>query len=49
MTKIDKLVTAHEGVELPAANKILIESKRAKLPIVTVDGCLVALVARKDL
>ena len=49
MTPIGKLVTAPESVDLKAANQTLIESKVAKLPIVTSDGRLVALVARKDL
>merc|ERR1719198_1290781 len=49
MTRIEALVTASEGVDLPEANQKLIESKKAKLPIITGDQRLVALVARKDL
>jgi len=49
MTKFEKLVTALEGVDLKAANQTLIESKKGKLPMITADGRLVALVARKDL
>merc|ERR1712048_1377132 len=49
MTKYEALVIAQDGVDLLAANQKLIESKKAKLPIVSADGHLVALVARKDL
>merc|ERR1719188_250390 len=49
MTPLDKMVFAESGIELTDANKILRESKKGKLPILTKDGCLVALVARKDL
>jgi len=49
MTPVDKMVIATEGLELMAANKILRDSKRGKLPIVSRDGNLVALIARKDL
>ena len=34
MTPFDKLVTAAEGVSLQEANKILVASKKAKLPII---------------
>jgi len=49
MTGIDQLVTAAEGVELSEAYKVLSSSKQGKLPIVTKEGRLVALVARTDL
>ena len=34
MTPFDKLVTGSEGVSLQEANKILVASKKAKLPII---------------
>eukprot|EP00971_Amphidinium_carterae_P210660 4180045-Amphidinium_carterae.1 len=49
MTPVKDLVTAEEGVELAAANATLKESKKGKLPIMTKDGKIVALIARKDL
>lgn len=49
MTGIDRLVTADEGVDLPTANQLLRESKKGKLPILTKEGRLIALVARTDL
>jgi IMP dehydrogenase len=49
MTKFEQLVTALDGVELVDANKKLQESKKGKLPVLTSQGNLVALVARKDL
>merc|ERR1719162_457077 len=49
MTPIAQLVTALEGVDLAAANQALRVSRRGKLPIVTGEGRLVALVARTDL
>jgi IMP dehydrogenase len=49
MTRIQDLVTAADGTELRKANKLLTDSKKGKLPIVTEDGRLVALVSRMDL
>lgn len=49
MTKIDNLVTAEEGVDLVSANKIIHETKKGKLPIISKTGLLLALIARTDL
>jgi len=49
MTTLDRLVTADEGVDLLAANGILKESKKGKLPVVSKQRHLVALMSRKDL
>jgi len=49
MTKIQDIHSAEEGVDLTTAHKILTETKKGKLPIVTKTGRLVALVARSDM
>jgi IMP dehydrogenase len=49
MTPLKDLTTAEEGVDLIAANKILRESKKGKLPILSKEKRLLALVARTDL
>merc|ERR1740121_1565977 len=49
MTKLEALVTADEGVDLPTAQQILRESKKGKLPVVSMEKRLVALMARCDL
>jgi len=49
MTGRKDLITAEEGVDLAQANRVIRETKRGKLPIVTKTGHLVALVARTDL
>merc|ERR1719401_1660718 len=49
MTRFDRLVTAPEGVDLLAANKILKESKKGKLPVISKQRKLVALMSRSDL
>lgn len=49
MTKYESLITAAEGVDLTVAHKVLSESKKGKLPIVTSEHRLAALVARSDL
>jgi len=50
MTKAGDLITAPDGTELTVANKLLMDSKKGKLPIVTKDGGrFVAFVSRTDL
>jgi len=49
MTKIEGLVTADEGVSLAAAKEFLRSSKKGKLPVVSKEKRLVALMARCDL
>ncbi|KAF8419900.1 IMP dehydrogenase/GMP reductase [Tirmania nivea] len=43
------LITAREGISLPAANAILASCKKGKLPIVDSNGNLTALLSRSDL
>lgn len=43
------LVIGHDNMTLPEANKVLIESKRTKLPVVDDDFRLMALMSRTDL
>merc|ERR1719203_1925786 len=49
MTKVEELVTANEGVSLQAAQQILRDSKKGKLPVISKERRLVALMARCDL
>ena len=49
MTANFNLVTANEGVAVSAANDILRDSKKEKLPIIASQGRLVSLLARSDL
>merc|ERR1719310_1800234 len=49
MTKTANCTSAQEGTTLIEANKILQQSKKGKLPIISKEGRLIALVARKDL
>ena len=44
-----ELITADEGIDFAAANKILKQSKKGKLPIVSKDFHLIALACRTDL
>jgi len=46
---VTEVVTAHEGITLMEANRILRDSKKGKLPIVDGSGRLVSLVSRTDL
>ncbi|CAE8614974.1 unnamed protein product, partial [Polarella glacialis] len=49
MTKISAMQIAEEGVDLSEAHRLLKDSRKGKLPIVTKAGRIVALVARTDL
>merc|ERR1719265_1125613 len=49
MTKATSLITAPEGVELKAAYEKIQEAKKGKIPIVSQDGHLVALVTASDI
>merc|ERR1719450_448683 len=49
MTKSDRLITAPDGVDLRDAYTKLKEAKKGKIPIVSPDGNLVALVAASDI
>lgn len=49
MTPLKDMVTAEEGIELEDANKILQDSKKGKLPILSKGKLLVAMIARTDL
>merc|ERR1719395_492062 len=49
MTKATSLITAPEGVELKAAYEKIQEAKKGKIPIVSQNGNLVALVTASDI
>jgi len=49
MTTKDKLITAKSNITIKEAGKILEETKKGKLPIVSSDGSLEALISRADL
>lgn len=49
MTPLSQLFTARDGCSLDEANRILKQSKRAKLPIVNEAGELCGLISRSDL
>merc|ERR1719265_409561 len=49
MTKATSLITAPEGVELKATHEKIQEAKKGKIPIVSQDGHLVALVTASDI
>jgi IMP dehydrogenase len=49
MTRAEAVTKAEEGITLEDGNKILHTSKKGKLPILTKEGHLVALMARTDL
>jgi IMP dehydrogenase len=49
MTRAEAVTKAEEGITLEEGNKILHTSKKGKLPILTKEGHLVALMARTDL
>merc|ERR1712048_397546 len=49
MTKVEDCVKGTYGMELGAANKILTDSRKGKVPLLLEDGRLMALVSRTDL
>jgi len=49
MTPVEDLITANSDLSLQEANEVLINSKKAKLPIVDKEGNLVGLMSRRDL
>mmetsp|Transcript_31015 Transcript_31015/g.66716 ORF Transcript_31015/g.66716 Transcript_31015/m.66716 type:complete len:526 (+) Transcript_31015:103-1680(+) len=49
MTPLKDLTVAPEGINLTDANQILKDCKKGKLPVVTANGQLVALMSRADL
>merc|ERR1711972_971390 len=49
MTKVEHCVKGKHGVNLSVANKLLTDSKKGKIPLLSEDGRLMALVSRTDL
>merc|ERR1711972_302389 len=49
MTKVEQCVKGKYGMDLGAANKLLTDSKKGKVPLLSEDGRLMALVSRTDL
>merc|ERR1712190_612825 len=49
MTKAEECVKGRHGVELSVANKLLTDSRKGKVPLLSEDGRLMSLVSRPDL
>merc|ERR1711972_648874 len=49
MTKVEQCVKGKYGMDLGAANKLLTDTKKGKVPLLSDDGRLMALVSRTDL
>jgi len=49
MTPLEQLLSSEEGIELSDAYNMIAKSKKGKIPIVSKDGKIVALVSRTDL
>ena len=49
MTPLDALVTVKHGISLADARQVVLDSKKGKIPVVSADGNLVALITRSDI
>ena len=49
MTKFSDMVTVEEGITLDEARKVVVASKKGKVPVVNANGDIVSMISRRDI